>query len=155
MVDKNNNFLSQIKVQNSLSSPGTPSSYKDRYICLKLMQDLSKIYNFQVNAQTRDENADNEKEVPSEASIHYYSINKQLGDIEYSFRQNEITSAQFSSSINKICTQYQIDLDHLIDITQSIDSLGRYPSHEQVSKLSQQLESEVLEYKQGLNKTKE
>lgn len=155
MERNDNSFLNEIKVTGSTPSPMPSSSNKDRYVCLKMMQDLSKIYNFLITAQNRDAGTNSENKAPSETSNHYYIINKQLGDIEYNFRQGKITSAEFSNSLDKIYSQYQLDFDHLLDISQSIDSLGRYPSDEQINQLSQQLDSEVLEYKESLNKTKE
>lgn len=155
MVQKNNTFLNEIKVSKGEAYPNASPSTKDRYVCLKVMQDLSKIYDFLISAQNRDSGTNSENKSLSETSNHYFIINKQLGDIEYNFREGKITSAEFSSNLDKICNQYKLNFDHLLDITQSIDSLGRYPSHEQINQLSQQLNSEVLEYKESLNIIKE
>lgn len=157
MSDRNNDFLSGLKVQvedkPKLERPELFSEM-DIYTCLSLMKDTARVQNFLRIA--REESPANQRISVSMATNYYNSINQQLGNVEFDFRKGKITETEFNSKISNVCKEHNLDFNNLLSLTDRIETLEREPNEEESIKLAQEIEARVIEEREKrLGKEKE
>lgn len=146
-------FEESLKVNlNDIKPQKIPSSDRDVYTCLKLMKDTNQINDFllKVNEQAEIEQMD---EIPvGTAMNYYYSIGHQLGEAEYSFREDEIGGREFNDRINKICSLYELDFEYLMETVDKVGDLkNKSNSQEEMRKLAQEIEKKAVERREKQN----
>ena len=90
MLNARKNFMENLKVteENKINLEHSSFSNRDVYTCLKLMGDTSKVRKFLL--LDREDTVEEKKISTNMSSNYFYTINAELGDIEYSFRKGKI-----------------------------------------------------------------
>lgn len=135
-------FSERLKVDlKDTELPGTPSSNRDVYTCLRLMGDASKVLHFILSARQQEVEG---KKISMDMSMNYfYSISELLGMAEYDFRKGEIGSNEFNNRINEVCKNQNLDFNYLIEITDQINQLEKKPNRDATINLAQEIEANV------------
>ena len=147
MANRDNDFLQSLKVTNvqkeNNNREENPSSDRDAYTCLKLMEDTAKVQNFLSSVGEQEVEG---KKISTDISMNYfYNVCTNLGYAEYDFRKGKINSTDFNSRLNEICKNHDLDFDYLIQIVKKIDSLEQEPNIEENIKLAQEIEARAIE----------
>lgn len=155
MANRDNDFLQSLKVTNvqkeNNNREENPSSDRDAYTCLKLMEDTAKVQNFLSSVGEQEVEG---KKISTDISMNYfYNVCTNLGYAEYDFRKGKINSTDFNSRLNEICKNHDLDFDYLIQIVKKIDSLEQEPNTEENIKLAQEIEARAIEeHEKRMNK---
>lgn len=146
MPHNNTDFLDSLKVSENdkeIDNMKEPSSNRDVYTCIKLMQDTSKVQNFLLSASKQKVD---DKSVSTDISTNYfYNVLSSLGYAEFDFRKNRIDIKQFNDRIDNICKSQNLDFDYLMTIVDQISYFEKNPNRNACLKLAQDIEARAIE----------
>lgn len=154
MPNQKENFFNSLHFEANKKSSQESIPQEPYTMCLKLMEASAKISNFLDSFPLKDAQNSNSgimdsgsiKIQPTQASNFYRILNMELGEIEYSLRENKINENEFNHKLKELFQRYKVDPKNLLDIRDKIHLSERDPNPDQKLQLSEQLQSQIKKY---------
>lgn len=139
-----NEFVDKLKVSvdNKEISEKSDSIDKDVYTCLSIIKDSGKVFRFLLQSSELED--DGKKIDTSRSQNYFYSINHELGEIEYNFRKGKIKERDFLQKVGEVYKKFNLKFEYLTNIIDEIEALSRKENEEEKGKLAKEIEQRIV-----------